>query len=77
MISTVITATQIAIKMREGTCPVVEVLGFFNTISQIHLHSVHELLSLKKKVDLIDESQLKNNPTLIHEILKDGVKIYG
>ena len=31
---------------------------------------------LKKKVDLINVEQLKNNPELIEEILKDGIKIY-
>lgn len=32
---------------------------------------------LKKKVDLLDIAQLNNNPTLIQEILMDGIKIYG
>ncbi len=32
---------------------------------------------LKKKVDLLDAAQIKNNPELVQEILKDGVKIYG
>lgn len=32
---------------------------------------------LKKKVDLLDISQLNNNPALLQEILKDGIKIYG
>ena len=32
---------------------------------------------LKKKVDLLDIAQLNNNPTLVQEILKDGIKIYG
>ena len=32
---------------------------------------------LKKKVDVLDVSQLKNNETLVQEILKDGIKIYG
>ncbi len=32
---------------------------------------------LKKKVDLLDTAQLKNNEALVQEILKDGVKIYG
>jgi len=32
---------------------------------------------LKKKVDLIHETQLKNNYELTKEILKDGIKIYG
>ena len=33
--------------------------------------------NLKKKVDLIDIHQLNNNETLIKEILKDGIRIYG
>ena len=32
---------------------------------------------LKKKIDLLDIAQLENNPTLVQEILKDGIKIYG
>ena len=32
---------------------------------------------LKKKVDLLDIGQLNNNPQLVQEILRDGVKIYG
>ena len=32
---------------------------------------------LKKKVDLLDIAQLENNPTLVQEILRDGIKIYG
>ncbi|MBR5669336.1 MAG: nucleotidyltransferase domain-containing protein [Spirochaetales bacterium] len=32
---------------------------------------------LKKKVDLLDVTQLNNNPALMQEILKDGVRIYG
>ncbi|MDE7337572.1 MAG: nucleotidyltransferase domain-containing protein [Clostridia bacterium] len=32
---------------------------------------------LKKKVDLLEISQLNNNSLLIQEILKDGIKIYG
>ena len=32
---------------------------------------------LRKKVDLLDIAQLNNNPKLVQEILKDGVKIYG
>lgn len=32
---------------------------------------------LKKKVDILNREQLNNNPDLINEILKDGVKIYG
>ena len=33
--------------------------------------------NLKKKVDLLDVAQLNNNPKLVQEILRDGVKIYG
>ncbi len=33
--------------------------------------------ALHKKVDVIDPGQLKNNPELLEEILKDGVKVYG
>ena len=32
---------------------------------------------LHKRVDLLDVNQLKNNPELCNEILKDGIKIYG
>ena len=33
--------------------------------------------SLHKKVDLLDMKQLVNNETLIHEMLRDGIKVYG
>ena len=33
--------------------------------------------SLKKKVDVLNIEQLSNNTSLINEILKDGIKIYG
>ncbi len=32
---------------------------------------------LHKKVDLLNIEQLNNNPTLIDEVLKKGIKIYG
>lgn len=32
---------------------------------------------LQKKVDVLNREQLNNNPDLVNEILKDGVKIYG
>lgn len=32
---------------------------------------------LKKKVDVLNCEQLNNNPELINEILKDGIKVYG
>ena len=33
--------------------------------------------ALHKKVDILNREQLNNNPELINEILKDGIKIYG
>ena len=33
--------------------------------------------ALHKKVDVLDPGQLKDNPDLLNEILKDGVKVYG
>lgn len=33
--------------------------------------------ALKKRVDLLDETQLDNNHALVKEILQDGIKIYG
>lgn len=32
---------------------------------------------LKKKTDVLNLEQLENNAALVHEILKDGIKIYG
>lgn len=32
--------------------------------------------TLRKKVDVLDFKQLESNPELLHEILKDGIKIY-
>ena len=32
---------------------------------------------LHKKIDLIRSSELENNVTLVNEILKEGIKIYG
>ena len=32
---------------------------------------------LHKKVDLLDAKQLVNNEKLIHEVLKEGIRIYG
>ena len=45
----------------------------------LRFYELAELLreKLKKKVDLLDLMQLTNNPTLLQEILKDGIKIYG
>lgn len=33
--------------------------------------------ALQKKVDVLNREQLNDNPKLINEILKDGIKIYG
>ena len=33
--------------------------------------------NLKKKVDVLNREQLDENPELVNEILKDGIKIYG
>ena len=33
--------------------------------------------ALQTKVDILNREQLNNNPELINEILKDGIKIYG
>lgn len=32
---------------------------------------------LKKKVDMLDADGISDNPALLNEILKDGIKIYG
>jgi len=32
---------------------------------------------LRKKVDVLGKEQLNDNPNLMNEILKDGIKIYG
>lgn len=48
-------------------------------VDGLRFYELAELLreKLKKKVDLLDAAQLNNNPALVQEILKDGVKIYG
>ena len=48
-------------------------------VDGLKFYELLELLreNLKKKVDLLDVAQLNNNPTLVQEILRDGVKIYG
>ncbi len=48
-------------------------------ISGIHFFDLVESIreGLKKKVDVLRLEQLNNNPDLVNEILKDGIKIYG
>lgn len=49
------------------------------SISGIAFYDLVETLheSLRKNVDVLNHEQLNNNPDLVHEILKDGVKLYG
>lgn len=49
------------------------------SISGMKFYDLVETLreSLAKKVDVLNREQLTNNPELVNEILKDGVKIYG
>ena len=49
------------------------------SISGIQFYDLVEALreGLKKNVDVLNREQLNNNPDLINEVLKDGVKIYG
>ena len=48
-------------------------------LNGLRFYELVEMLreSLKKKVDLLDESQLEYNTALVREILQDGIKIYG
>jgi len=45
-------------------------MGFYDLVETIRE-------GLKKNVDVLNKEQLNENPNLINEILKDGVKIYG
>ncbi|MEE1060446.1 MAG: nucleotidyltransferase domain-containing protein [Ruminococcus sp.] len=49
------------------------------SISGIKFYGLVESLreGLKKQVDVLNREQLSNNPELINEILKDGIKLYG
>ena len=49
------------------------------SISGLRFYDLIETIreNLKKKVDVLNLEQLNNNPSLINEILKDGIKIYG
>ena len=48
-------------------------------VSGIKFYDLVEAIreSLHKKVDVLDRKQLLDNPELVNEILKDGIKIYG
>ena len=48
-------------------------------VSGIQFYELVETVreNLQKKVDVLNAEQLKDNPELVHEILRDGVKIYG
>ena len=50
-----------------------------STISGLKYYGLIERLreELCKKVDLLDTKQLVNNESLLSEVLKDGIKIYG
>jgi predicted nucleotidyltransferase len=45
-------------------------LNFYGLVEELRT-------SLHKKVDVLDVNQIKDNIELMHEILKDGIKIYG
>ena len=45
-------------------------LSFFGMVEELRT-------ALRKRVEVLDMNQLKENPELTEEILKDGVKIYG
>ena len=49
------------------------------SVSGLKFYEIVENLriELKKKVDLLDLNQVNNNPELLNEILRDGVKVYG
>ena len=48
-------------------------------VTGIQFYELIEALreNLKKKVDLLNQEQIRDNFDLINEILKDGIKIYG
>ena len=48
------------------------------TVTGMDFYGMAERLrqALQKKVDLLGLEQLNNNPELLHDILKDGIKIY-
>ena len=50
-----------------------------SSVSGMRFYDLVESLreALAKKVDVLNREQLNDNPELINEILRDGVKIYG
>ena len=48
------------------------------TVTGMDFYGMTERLrqALRKKVDLLGLEQLNNNPELLHDILKEGIKIY-
>lgn len=50
-----------------------------STVSGMRFYGLVEALrtQLKKRVEVITVSSLKENPALINDILKEGIKIYG
>ncbi len=50
-----------------------------STVKGLKFYGLVEKISqgLKKKIDLLDTDQLINNPELLNEVLKDGIRIYG
>lgn len=49
------------------------------SVSGIKFYDLVEAIreGLQKKVDVLNREQLSDNPELVNEILKDGIKIYG
>lgn len=49
------------------------------SVSGMRFYDLVESLreGLQKKVDVLNREQLRDNPELVNEILKDGIKIYG
>ena len=45
-------------------------LDFYGLIEELRI-------KLNKKIDLLTINSISNNPTMLVEILKDGIKIYG
>ena len=48
-------------------------------VTGLKFYELTEVLreNLKKKVEVLNQNQIKDNFILVNEILKDGIKIYG